>query len=62
MFRYSYLEMAHLVLERSNYEEHQHRVGDLRPCLIRIQREEADTVDRKKAEEISRTFSCLRIK
>ena len=54
--------MAHLVLERSNYEEHQHRVGDLRPCLIRIQREEADTVDRKKAEEISRTFSCLRIK
>ena len=59
--RYSYLEMAHLVLVRSGYEEHQHRLGDLRTCLHRIQREESDSVDRKKATEICQAFSCFRM-
>ena len=53
--------MAHLVLVRSGYEEHQHRLGDLRTCLLRIQREESDSVDRKKATEICQSFSCFRM-
>ena len=57
--RYSYLEMAHLVLVRSGYEDHLHKLSDLKSCLVRIQREEADTVDRKKATEICESFSCF---
>lgn len=59
--RYSYLEMAQLVLDRSNYSEHLHRQSDLRTCLQRIQREETDSVDKKKANEICQSFSCFRI-
>ena len=44
--------MAHLVLVRSGYEDHLHKLSDLKSCLLRIQKEEADTVDRKKATEI----------
>ena len=53
--------MAHLVLVRSDYEDHLHKLSDLRACLERIQREEADTVDRKKATEICESFSCFQI-
>merc|ERR1719397_918063 len=48
-------------IERSNYSEHLHRQSDLRTCLQRIQREETDSVDKKKANEICQSFSCFRI-
>ena len=58
-FRYTYLEMAHLVLIRSEYNEHLHRLQDLKTCLNRIQLEDGDTVDKTKANEICETFSCF---
>jgi len=57
--RYTYLEMAHLVLIRSEYNEHLHRLQDLKTCLNRIQLEDGDTVDKTKANEICETFSCF---
>ena len=51
--------MAHLVLIRSEYNEHLHRLQDLKTCLNRIQLEDGDTVDKTKANEICETFSCF---
>ena len=51
--------MAHLVLIRSGYNEHLHRLQDLKTCLNRIQLEDGDTVDKTKANEICETFSCF---
>ena len=59
--RYTYLEMAHLVLVRSGYDEHLHRLADLRQCLHRIQREEGDTIDKTKVSEICSSFTCFQI-
>jgi len=59
--RYTYLEMAHLVLARSGYEEHLHRLGDLQVCLHRIQKEEGQSVDKIKVEEICKSFTCFKI-
>merc|ERR1712181_180340 len=55
--RYTYLEMAHLVLVRSGYDEHLHRLADLKMCLHRIQREEGDTIDKTKVSEICNAFT-----
>ena len=57
MQRYTYLEMAHLVLVRSGYDEHLHRLSDLKVCLQRIQKEEGDTIDKTKVDEICNTFT-----
>jgi len=57
--RYTYLEMAHLVLVRSGYEEHLHRLDDLQLCLSRIQEEEGNGLDKLKAAEICKSFSCF---
>jgi len=57
--RFTYLEMAHLVLIRSGYEEHQHRLSDLQLCLSRIQEEEGNGLDKQKAAEICSSFSCF---
>ena len=59
--RYTYLEMAHLVLVRSGYDEHLHRLADLKMCLHRIQREEGDTIDKTKVAEICNAFTCFQI-
>ena len=59
--RYTYLEMAHLVLVRSEYDDHQHRLTDLRHSLQRIQAEEEDTIDKTKVNEICSAFSCFQI-
>ena len=59
--RYTYLEMAHLVLVRSGYDEHLHRLADLKMCLHRIQREEGDTIDKTKVSEICKAFSCFQL-
>lgn len=59
--RYTYLEMAHLVLVRSGYDEHLHRLADLRACLHRIQKEEGDTIDKTKVTEICNSFTCFQI-
>jgi len=61
MQRYTYLEMAHLVLARSGYDEHLHRLADLKVCLQRISREEGDTIDKTKVNEICNTFTCFQI-
>ena len=61
MFRYTYLEMAHLVLVRSGYDEHLHRLTDLKTSLQRIQKEDSDSIDKTKANEICDTFSCFKI-
>eukprot|EP00090_Calanus_glacialis_P001892 TRINITY_DN11412_c0_g1_i1.p1 TRINITY_DN11412_c0_g1~~TRINITY_DN11412_c0_g1_i1.p1 ORF type:complete len:663 (-),score=127.20 TRINITY_DN11412_c0_g1_i1:157-2145(-) len=61
MQRYTYLEMAHLVLVRSGYDEHLHRLSDLKVCLQRIQKEEGDTIDKTKVNEICNTFTCFQI-
>ena len=61
MQRYTYLEMAHLVLVRSGYDEHLHRLSDLKLCLQRIQKEEGDTIDKTKVNEICNTFTCFQI-
>jgi len=59
--RYTYLEMAHLVLVRSGYDEHLHRLSDLKLCLQRIQKEDGDTIDKTKVNEICNTFTCFQI-
>jgi hypothetical protein len=59
--RYTYLEMAHLVLVKSGYEQHLHRLADLRLCLHRIQKEEGDTIDKTKVFEICESFTCFQI-
>ena len=59
--RYTYLEMAHLVLVRSGYDEHLHRLADLKMCLHRIQREEGDTIDKTKVSEICKAFTCFQL-
>merc|ERR550539_790317 len=56
--RYTYLQMAHLVLVRSGYDEHLHRLTDLKMSLHRIQREEGDTIDKTKVSEICKAFTC----
>jgi len=61
MQRYTYLEMAHLVLARSGYDEHLHRLSDLKLCLQRIQKEEGDTIDKTKVNEICKAFTCFQI-
>ena len=59
--RYTYLEMAHLVLVRSGYNDHLHRLSDLKNCLKRIQKEDGDSVDKTKALEICDAFSCFNV-
>jgi hypothetical protein len=46
---------------RSGYEEHLHRLADLQSSLTRIQREEGESVDKTKVQEIVRSFACFRI-
>ncbi len=48
-------------LIRSGYEEHLHRLADLQSSLTRIQREEGESVDKTKVQEIVRSFACFRI-
>jgi len=61
LLRYTYLEMAHLVLVKSGYDEHLHRLADLKVCLHRIQKEEGDTIDKTKVSEICDSFACFQI-
>jgi len=58
--RYTYLEMAHLVLARSGYDDHLHRLNDLKVCLQRIEGEEGQSVEKLKVQEICSSFSCFK--